>query len=314
ALYTTIYDGGTQTVSSGGSATSTTISSGGTQTVLADGVATDTTIYDGGSQVVSSGGAATGTTVSSGGILNVRSGGVLYGTTTLTDNGTLTGDVVTNEGELYFLNNSSATFTGTLTGTGSLIQEGGITLFSGLLSQDGGITLTNGATMTMDALNATVDVTAGSGTTLTLDNGTSLTGSVEGSGNMVITGYSVWYLGGDSTVGELTLDSGTVDFRPSITTGLMSTFQPVSLTLGSLSGSGTFRMYTDLASYTGDMLNVTGNASGDFVLDIQNTGQEPTSASELEVVHTGGGDATFTLNGGVVDAGTWQYSLVKEGT
>ncbi|MGE9527577.1 pertactin-like passenger domain-containing protein, partial [Escherichia coli] len=85
-------------------------------------------------------------------------------------------------------------------------------------------------------------------------------------------------------------------------------FQAVSLTLGSLSGSGTFRMNTDIASHTGDMLNVAGNASGNFVLDIKNTGLEPVSAgAPLQVVQTGGGDAAFTLKGGKVDAGTWEY-------
>ncbi|RZN16801.1 autotransporter outer membrane beta-barrel domain-containing protein, partial [Escherichia sp. E14S1] len=66
---------------------------------------------------------------------------------------------------------------------------------------------------------------------------------------------------------------------------------------------------------TGDMLNVAGNASGNFVLDIKNTGLEPVSAgAPLQVVQTGGGDAAFTLKGGKVDAGTWEYGLSKENT
>ncbi|HIA3163394.1 TPA: autotransporter adhesin/invasin glycoprotein TibA, partial [Escherichia coli] len=241
------------------------------------------------------------------------------GTTTLTDKGTLVGDVVTNEGNLYYLNNSAATFAGTLTGTGTLTQEGGGTRFSGLLSQDGGIFLKSGGAMTMDALQAKANVTTQSGTTLTLDNGTILTGNVAGdntgAGDMAVKGASVWHLDGDSTVGALTLDNGTVDFRPSVTTRLTPAFQAVSLTLGSLSGSGTFRMNTDIASHTGDMLNVAGNASGNFVLDIKNTGLEPVSAgAPLQVVQTGGGDAAFTLKGGKVDAGTWEYGLSKENT
>ena len=76
---------------------------------------------------VFSGHQASDTTVGSNGTLDVRSGGVLYGTTTLTDKGTLVGDVVTNEGNLYYLNNSAATFAGTLTGTGTLTQEVQIT-------------------------------------------------------------------------------------------------------------------------------------------------------------------------------------------
>ncbi|WP_371683354.1 autotransporter outer membrane beta-barrel domain-containing protein [Citrobacter sp. wls711] len=330
ATNTTINSGGQQIVSTGGSATNATINSGGGQ-FLYGGSATGTSINNGGVQHVSSerssgsggssglGGSATSTTINSGGTLDIRSGGVLYGTTTLTDKGTLVGDVVTNEGNLYYLNNSAAAFSGTLTGSGTLTQEGGNTRFSGLLSQDGGIVLRSGGAMTMDALQAKANVTTQSGTTLTLDNGTILTGNVAGdstgAGDMAIKGASVWHLDGDSTVGALTLDNGTVDFRPSTTTRLTPAFQAVSLSLGSLSGSGTFRMNTDIASHTGDMLNVAGNASGNFVLDIKNTGQEPVSAdAPLQVVQTGGGDAAFTLKGGKVDAGTWEYGLSKENT
>ena len=332
---TTITDGGILQVDVGGSASQVTQNSGGaivanTSAVLsgtngkgtfsiAGGSAVNMLLENGGLLTVFGGHDASDTTVGSDGTLSVQSGGVLRGTTTLTDKGTLVGDVVTNEGNLYFLNNSAATFAGTLTGTGTLTQEGGNTRFSGLLSQDGGITLQSGAAMTMDALQANANVTTQSGTTLTLDNGSILTGSVTGdntgAGDMTVKGASVWHLGGDSTVGALTLDNGTVDFRPSATTRLTQAFRPVSLVSESLSGNGTFRMNTDIASHTGDMLNVTGNASGNFVLDIRNTGLEPVSAgTPLQVVHTGSGDAAFSLNGGKVDAGTWEYYLNKENT
>ena len=332
---TIIMDGGRLQVEAGGSASKVTQNIGGAVVTntsaflsgtnakgsfsIAGGSAANMLLENGGYLTVFDGHQASDTMVGSDGTLDVRSGGVLYGTTTLTDKGTLVGDVVTNEGNLYYLNNSAATFAGTLTGTGTLTQEGGGTRFSGLLSQDGGIFLKSGGAMTMDALQANANVTTQSGTTLTLDNGTILTGNVAGdntgAGDMAVKGASVWHLDGDSTVGALTLDNGTVDFRPSATTRLTPAFQAVSLALGSLSGSGTFRMNTDIASHTGDMLNVAGNASGNFVLDIKNTGLEPVSAgAPLQVVQTGGGDAAFTLKGGKVDAGTWEYGLSKENT
>ncbi len=335
ATETTITSGGMLQVEAGGSASKITQNSGGavvtnTSAVLsgandngsfsiAGGSAANMLLENGGYLTVFDGHQASDTMVGSDGTLDVRSGGVLLGTTNLTDKGTLVGDVVTNEGNLYYLNNSAATFAGTLTGTGTLTQEGGSTRFSGLLSQDGGIFLKSGGAMTMDALQANANVTTQSGTILTLDNGTILTGNVAGdntgAGDMAVKGASVWHLDGDSTVGALTLDNGTVDFRPSTTTRMTPAFQAVSLALGSLSGSGTFRMNTDIASHTGDMLNVAGNASGNFVLDIKNTGLEPVSAgAPLQVVQTGGGDAAFTLKGGKVDAGTWEYGLSKENT
>ena len=332
---TTITSGGMLRVEAGGSVSKVTQNSGGAVVTntsaavsgtndngsfsIAGGSAANMLLENGGYLTVFDGHQASDTMVGSDGTLDVRSGGVLYGTTTLTDKGTLVGDVVTNEGNLYYLNNSAATFAGTLTGTGTLTQEGGGTRFSGLLSQDGGIFLQSGGAMTMDALQAKANVTTQSGTTLTLDNGTILTGNVAGdntgAGDMAVKGASVWHLDGDSTVGALTLDNGTVDFRPSVTTRLTQAFRPVSLVSESLSGNGTFRMNTDIASHTGDMLNVTGNASGNFVLDIRNTGLEPVSAgTPLQVVHTGSGDAAFSLNGGKVDAGTWEYYLNKENT
>ncbi|MCK2328389.1 autotransporter outer membrane beta-barrel domain-containing protein, partial [Escherichia coli] len=353
ATSTTINSGGWQAVYSGGSATSTTINSGGQLSVfsgsavditqnsggaietdtssdlsgtnakgsfsIAGGSANNMLLENGGSLMVLDGHQASDTIVGSYGTLGVVSGSVLRGTTTLLDKSRLAGDVVTNEGNLYFLNNSAATFIGTLTGTGSLTQAGGNTRFSGQLSQDGGIILQSGAAMTMDALQAKANVTTWSGTTLTLDNGSILTGSVTGdntgAGDMTVKGASVWHPDGDSTVGALTLDNGTVDFHPLTTTRLTPVFRAVSLTAGSLSGNGRFLMNTDIASHTGDILNVTGNASGNFVLDIKNTGREPVSAgTPLQVVHTGSGDAAFTLNGGKVDAGTWEYYLSKENT
>ncbi|WP_137594955.1 autotransporter outer membrane beta-barrel domain-containing protein, partial [Escherichia coli] len=332
---TNINSGGMLQVESGGSASQVTQNSGGalvtnTSSVvngtndkgsfsIIGGRATNMLLENGGYLTVLDSHQASDTEVGSNGTLDVHNGGVLRGTTILLDKSILTGDVVTNEGTLYFFNNSNATFANILTGTGNLIQEGGSTLFSGLLSQDGGILLKSGGAMTMNALTAKANLTTQPGTILTLDNSTILTGRIIGDrtgvGDVVIKGSSVWHLESDSTVSTLTMDNGIVDFLPSPTTSLKPDFQAVSLSLGSLSGSGTFRMNTDIASHTGDMLKVAGNASGNFLLDIQNTGREPVSAGiPLRVVQTGGGNADFTLKGGKVDYGTWEYYLNKENT
>ncbi|MGH56150.1 autotransporter outer membrane beta-barrel domain-containing protein [Escherichia coli] len=332
---TNINSGGMLQVEGGGSASQVTQNSGGalvtnTSSVvngtndkgsfsIIGGRATNMLLENGGYLTVLDSHQASDTEVGSNGTLDVHNGGVLRGTTILLDKSILIGDVVTNEGTLYFFNNSNATFANILTGTGNLIQEGGSTLFSGLLSQDGGILLKSGGAMTMNALTAKANLTTQPGTILTLDNSTILTGRIIGDrtgvGDVVIKGSSVWHLESDSTVSTLTMDNGTVDFLPSPTTSLKPDFQAVSLSLGSLSGSGTFRMNTDIASHTGDMLKVAGNASGNFLLDIQNTGREPVSVGiPLRVVQTGGGNADFTLKGGKVDYGTWEYYLNKENT
>ncbi|WP_410706126.1 autotransporter outer membrane beta-barrel domain-containing protein [Citrobacter amalonaticus] len=354
ANLTTINDAGMQHVLRDGMASDITLNSGGTLKVDAGGTATAITQNDGGAVVTNTsavlegtnrkgsftvtGGSAgnmllenggmlevydtheaTGTWVDRGGTLLLHSGSVLKGTTTLTGDGTLAGPDVNNQGHLRYLNNSAAVYNGNITGTGDLSVEGGRLTLGGTLSQDGGVFISSGGVLNMDSLQTRVDVTAQSGTTLNLMNGSTLTGRIlddgTGGGDVTVTGPSVWRLTGDSAVGALTLNAGTVDFHGSLTTRLTPVAQAVTLTARTLSGTGTFLMNTDIAAWSGDLLNVTGNASGHFNLGIKNTGQEPASPGEpLRVVHTGGGDALFTLNGGKVDAGAWEYYLSRENT
>ncbi|GDX04445.1 autotransporter outer membrane beta-barrel domain-containing protein [Buttiauxella sp. A111] len=81
---------------------------------------------------------------------------------------------------------------------------------------------------------------------------------------------------------------------------------------GNLEGNGKFAMRTDIAALKGDLLNITGNVSGNHSLLIADSGNEPkTSEGELTLVTTGGGKGIFTLAGGYVDAGAFRYGLVK---
>lgn len=86
------------------------------------------------------------------------------------------------------------------------------------------------------------------------------------------------------------------------------------LTLGSLSGIGNFYMHTDVAANKGDFLNVTGQAIGSFTINVNDSGISPTTDHSLLLVKTASGDATFALGnpGGVVDLGTWEYTLKEE--
>lgn len=114
-----------------------------------------------------------------------------------------------------------------------------------------------------------------------------------------------WHMTDNSQLSELNLNEGSVAFPP----GKMST-----LTLDALNGTGTFAMNTQLGNLKADLLNVTGNATGTYRLHISNSGKEPQQGDQdVLVVHTGGGDAGFTVPGGKVDAGTWEYALVQKG-
>ncbi|MBC0982808.1 autotransporter adhesin AIDA-I, partial [Escherichia coli] len=77
---TTVNSGGKQNISSGGSASGTVVNTSGTQNIYSGGSAVSTHISSGGDQRVSSGGNASGTVVSSGGFQRVNSGGTATGT------------------------------------------------------------------------------------------------------------------------------------------------------------------------------------------------------------------------------------------
>ncbi|WP_168198747.1 autotransporter outer membrane beta-barrel domain-containing protein [Jejubacter calystegiae] len=145
-------------------------------------------------------------------------------------------------------------------------------------------------------------------TTVSLRKNAQLTGLLTGAASLNVGDHSTWNMTGNDNPGALTINNGTVNFGSS-GTGFKT------LTVSSLSGTGRFLMNTNLAANTGDLLNVTGEATGTYVLAIANTGNEPQAGGEdLQVVHTGSGNAAFSVEGGKVDAGAWQYSLSKQGT
>jgi outer membrane autotransporter protein len=141
---------------------------------------------------------------------------------------------------------------------------------------------------------------------LSLANNASLTGTITNATSLNIDGTSAWVMEGDSTVGKLGLNGGSVDLR-----GTSEGFH--TLNVEELSGAGTFALGTDLAAQTGDFLNVTGSATGAHQLLVQNTGVDPLQgAAPQQVVHTASGDAQFSLVGEKVDFGTFAYELQQQ--
>ncbi|GAB3629105.1 putative autotransporter [Pandoraea terrae] len=155
-------------------------------------------------------------------------------------------------------------------------------------------------------LNGNVVVEAGGVADLTLQNHAVLTGQLTGLNSLAVNSNATWKMVGDGNVANVSMDGGAIDFNSG--TGPHRT-----LTLGTLSGNGTFFMNTDIASQTGDLLKVTGDAIGNHQLNITNTGVEPTTNAGLTVVQTGGGSGQFSLVGGAVDAGVYKYTLSQQG-
>ena len=168
----------------------------------------------------------------------------------------------------------------------------------------------SGATLTLDGSTASGNVRTDETSTaeIILQNGSQLSGGIFGVNRVALDDSSVWNVTADSDVENLAMNSGTVRFSPSSGGGFRT------LSLGTLEGGGSFYMNTDAAGMQGDFIDVAGSASGSYLLHVANTGAEPAQTEDaLRLVRTGGGDAGFTLNGGRVDIGAWQYTLVRNG-
>lgn len=171
------------------------------------------------------------------------------------------------------------------------------------------IEVTGGATANMSVnnshLNGNVLVEAGSSANLSLQNNASLTGTLLNVDSLSIGDHSFWILTGNSMVGALDLAGGTVKF------GEADAFY--QLNLDTLSGNGAFVMGADFAAGLNDFLNIAGDATGQHSLLVASSGLEPVSPGDVHIVHTGGGDAEFSLVGGAVDIGAWSYGLKQDG-
>lgn len=150
-----------------------------------------------------------------------------------------------------------------------------------------------------------VRVEAGSSARVTLDNQASLTGRLENVSTLAIGNEARWNMVEDSQVGELSMQGGSVRF------GAADQFQ--RLTLGNLSGNGTFFMDADFNTGETDFLDITGEATGNHSVLVGSSGADPQSANDLHLIHTGGGDAEFSLLNGPVDLGAYSYELVQRG-
>jgi autotransporter passenger strand-loop-strand repeat protein len=155
--YTTIYgsasktsvtSSGVQQIGSGGVASGTQISNGGQEWIFSGGKSISAHVNSGGFQDILASGTASGLTVSSGGSATVEDGGKLSGT--VADGGLITFNLL-----------QSRTFSGTLTGAGSLVVSGGSS--SASLAFSGGDQFTGSITISHTTLELKSGTAAGSG-------------------------------------------------------------------------------------------------------------------------------------------------------
>ncbi|WP_082060906.1 autotransporter outer membrane beta-barrel domain-containing protein [Pseudomonas abietaniphila] len=139
-----------------------------------------------------------------------------------------------------------------------------------------------------------------------LRNHARLDGNIINGNSLIIDSRAHWQLAADNSIKSLSMDGGSVGFSE-------DAFH--TLTVGELSGRGVFDMRINLDNGSGDLLNVTGAATGKHWLNIRNTGVEAIQEEfdALRVVHTGSGDAAFALVGGRADLGVYSYALEQQG-
>ena len=138
-----------------------------------------------------------------------------------------------------------------------------------------------------------------------LEDSATLTGRLENVQGLTVNSDAMWVMVGDGQVGNLSLNGGGVQFG--------NPGEYFKLSVGSLSGDGTFYMHNNFSTGQVDTLTVTGNASGNHLISLDSSGSEPLTASSTPVVHIGSGDAQFALKDGMVDLGAFSYDLIKQG-
>jgi outer membrane autotransporter protein len=251
------------------------------------------------------------------------------------DNSTLNGGIlISNDSTADVSLNNNSRITGDVTHVANMTINNGSTL-TGDLTRSDTLSLNNNSSITGNVSDVT-DFTLDNGSSLTgnvtdttnlrANNGSRLTGDISNvqqldlAGNSSIKGNlsnvenlsldnSIWTTSNGSGVTNLSMNAGTVKLGEND-----GTFE--TLSVSTLSGDGRFIMDTDLAAHQSDFIDVTGNATGNYELQIKNTGVEPLKGDQdQQVVHTGAGsDAAFGVVGGQVDVGTFAYELEQRGT
>ena len=252
------------------------------------------------------------------------------------DNSRLTGDVLIGDGStaaLMLQNNAGVS--GNITNVANLRLDTNSSVSGNIIGVDT-LDIANGSSVTGNILDAANLTVSGNSTaagaisrvgTFNVATGSTISAAVSDVQNFNVSGASqlsgslanvthlnldnsTWITPDGQGVSNLNMNAGTVKLGAG-----NGTFQ--TLNLDTLSGNGRFLMDTNLGGREGDLLSVSGQASGNYELQVKNTGIDPVKGDpDQQLVHTGtGSSAGFSLAGGQVDFGTFAYELEqREGT
>lgn len=164
------------------------------------------------------------------------------------------------------------------------------------------------ATLTVGNSHLIGDVVAAEGTTahVILDDQATLTGRLDNLSSLAINNQAQWIMVENGTVADLSMNGGSIKL------GEPSDY--FTLSVGNLSGNGTFHMASDFSTGDTDFLEVTGTATGNHELLVSSSGADPLTPDKLYLVHTSAGDAQFSLINDRVDVGAYSYELASTAT
>jgi outer membrane autotransporter protein len=142
---------------------------------------------------------------------------------------------------------------------------------------------------------------------LSLENDSSWSGYSQNADMISLDNSSNWILTDNSDTKNL-VSNGAIIFGNS--TPINSSIDFYTLSANNLAGSGSFEMRVEGVS--GDFLNITDNVSGNHTVLVKGSGEEGSDGYHL--IHAQGSqNDSFGLKDGLVDLGTYQYSLTQNG-
>ncbi|SFD16374.1 autotransporter outer membrane beta-barrel domain-containing protein [Pragia fontium] len=153
------------------------------------------------------------------------------------------------------------------------------------------------------AISGGIAATENASLNVTLQNNSSFSGHTENVKSITIDEQSRWSVEKDSSASNVN-NNGQIVFSSLTSTQRSLPFS--RLDMENLSGNGSFAMRVEGAS--GDFLNVTETTQGKHTVYLSGSGSEGSDGYHL--IHAKGGVAdSFALSNGVVELGTYQYSL-----
>ncbi|WP_145559068.1 autotransporter outer membrane beta-barrel domain-containing protein [Yersinia mollaretii] len=299
---TTTINDGVMTVNAGGIVLNTTVNSG--EFIVNDGANAGNTKLTGGKFTINDGATAGSTTIH-GGEFIVNSGATANDTTVnngnfIVNDGATAETIVLKDGEFNLMDQAKAT---------QLMVENGVALIAGQLKD---ATFKGGKAIFGNTAVVSGTIDSGKDSLISVfDGANTQDADLNLAGNMQLMAKNAPRAAvmraaamtnpAQFAFKNVTLKGGTVDMSNTNT----------QLTMDSLAGDGTFVLASSLYNQANAPLNVLGDATGNFGIQLKDNGVAPTNLKIIDV--KGDNAATYYLSNGPINLGNYKHTLVSDG-